>query len=108
MPIIIGVKFRSNSRNYYFDPNGIEFEQDDGVIVETSRGMEFGKVVIPNKDIELKWNVPELKKIIRKATDKDKEQLAKIEELNKQAYNQALPKIAELNPDMRTFNQRRT
>lgn len=101
MPVIIGVKFRSNSKSYYFDPCDVEFKQDDGVIVETSRGVEFGKVVIPNKEVGLKEGGPELKKIIRKATDKDIEQLAKIEGLNKQAYNQALPKIAELNPDMK-------
>jgi len=111
MPIIIGVKFKSGSKCYYFDPKEIEFQVDDGVIVETARGVEYGKVTIANKELDAKDTVQPLKPVIRKATEEDEKQLVKIAELNKQAYNQALPKIAELNPEMKlveteyTFDQ---
>ena len=57
---------------YYFDPTGIDFEKEDGVIVETARGTEFGKVVSSPHAVLDSLIVQPLKPIIRKATDLDK------------------------------------
>lgn len=69
--IIIGVRFKTGNKIYYFNPCGIEFCEGDGVIVETSRGTEFGRCVIGNRDVPDKDIVQPLKDVIRKATDVD-------------------------------------
>jgi cell fate regulator YaaT (PSP1 superfamily) len=71
MVTIIGVKFKTSAKAYYFDPKGIAFDENDGVIVETSRGIEFGLVTIANKDVAESEIVPPLKPILRKATEED-------------------------------------
>ena len=69
MAIIVGVKFRNSNKVYYFDPMGIEFAEGDGVIVETARGLEYGTVSIPNREVEEKEVVSPLKPVVRKATE---------------------------------------
>ena len=59
MAIIVGIKFRSGNKIYYFDPKNIQFNEGDGVIVETARGQEFGVVSITNKEVEEKDIVDE-------------------------------------------------
>jgi len=49
---VIGVRFRTAGKVYYFDPTEIEFKRGDHVIVETARGVEYGTVVLPNMKIE--------------------------------------------------------
>ena len=71
MTEIIGVRFKSAGKVYYFSPGEIKAENGDMVIVETARGVECGEVVMPNRQVEDdKITVP-LKSIIRKATPAD-------------------------------------
>ena len=51
LPKVIGVRFRRAGKIYYFDPGHLELDTGQDVIVETSRGLEFGEVVQPNKDV---------------------------------------------------------
>ena len=74
MAIVVGIKFRTGQKIYYFDPNGIEFKEGDNAVVETARGVEFGKVVFGNKEVKESETVQPLKPVIRKATPKDIEQ----------------------------------
>lgn len=71
MALIVGVKFKDGGKIYYFSPKDIQFEDGEGVIIETVRGIEYGIVAIPNKIVEDKEIVPPLKEVIRKATDED-------------------------------------
>lgn len=71
MAIIVGIKFRNGNKVYYFDPQGISFDEGDGAIVETARGQEFGTVSITNKEVDEKDIVSPLKPVIRKATPDD-------------------------------------
>ena len=71
MPKIVGVRFKDIGKIYYFSPNDIQFEVGDGVIVETVRGVEFGKVALAVREVEESALVSPLKPVIRKATDKD-------------------------------------
>ena len=48
---IIGVRFKSGGKVYYFNPNGLSAKKDEFVVVETARGIEMGKVVIEEKEI---------------------------------------------------------
>ena len=65
MATIIGVKFRTAQKIYYFDPDGIQFEEHDGVIVETIHGLEYGEVVLDNREVDESELVAPLKKVIR-------------------------------------------
>ena len=51
MTTIIGVRFKSNGKMYYFDPQGLEIAPGTGVIVETARGVEYGDCVQGNTDV---------------------------------------------------------
>lgn len=77
MAIIVGIKFKGSNKVYYFDPQDIEFAEGDGVIIETTRGQEYGTVALPNREVEEKEVVSPLKPVIRKATAEDERQLKK-------------------------------
>lgn len=90
---IVGIKFKNSCKVYYFNPEKIVFAEGDGAIVETARGMEFGNVVIANKEVDDKEVVMPLKPVIRKATDADYTQLAKNQEMKAEAIRIAQEKI---------------
>lgn len=69
---VVGVRFKKAGKIYYFDPNGFDIHVDDFVIVETIRGIEYGKVVVSKKQIGEHDIVLPLKKVIRKADEKDR------------------------------------
>ncbi len=71
MKEIISVKFKENGRAYSFDPAGIKAEQGEYVIVETQNGIEIGTVSAANHEVPKEAIVKPLKKVIRKATEKD-------------------------------------
>ncbi len=68
---VCGVRFKEVGKVYHFSPAGNELKNGDKVIVETSRGIEFGEVVIEHKEIDEKNMSSPLKNVIRKATDSD-------------------------------------
>lgn len=71
MKIVVGVKFRSSNKVYFFDPIEIAFNVGEGVIVETARGQEYGIIATSNHEVEDREVVGQLKPVIRKATQKD-------------------------------------
>ena len=68
---VIGIRFKDGGKTYYFDANGCAGTLSDFAIVETSRGVEFGKVCQANKIVSKDDIVPPLRPVIRIATDKD-------------------------------------
>lgn len=68
---VVGIKFKNSGKTYYFSPNDIEFEVDDGVICETARGVEYGKVVLANCEVDDSEIVAPLKNVSRKANFED-------------------------------------
>ncbi|MCD7848122.1 MAG: stage 0 sporulation family protein [Oscillospiraceae bacterium] len=75
MTEIIGVRFKSVGKVYYFSPDGADIPVGTKVIVETARGVECGNVVLANKMVEDSEIVPPLKTIIRIATEDDFKQI---------------------------------
>ncbi|NLI54103.1 MAG: hypothetical protein GX417_07225 [Clostridiales bacterium] len=68
---VIGVRFKSSGRIYYFDPLEFEFSEGDGVIVETARGQEYGEVAQVAMEVEETMIVSPLKPVVRPATEQD-------------------------------------
>ena len=101
MAIIVGIKFRSGNKIYYFDPKNIQFNEGDGVIVETARGQEFGTVSITNKEVEEKDIVTPLKPVIRKATADDLKRVEKNLQDKEHALKVIREKVAEMGIQMK-------
>lgn len=82
----LGIRFRTSGKIYYFKSNDDTIELNDGCIVETMRGIEYGKVV--KKDIEVDETTLKtpLRTIIRKATEKDLETHQKNKDKEKDAF----------------------
>lgn len=68
---IIGIRFRSSGKMYYFDPKGIRAKKGDCAIVETARGPEFGDVCLGNSMVRKQEIVSQLRPLIRLATEED-------------------------------------
>lgn len=68
---VIGIRFKDGGKTYYFEPNGNVAKHTDYAVVETSRGLEFGKVACVNKMVDEGELVPPLRPVIRIATQKD-------------------------------------
>ncbi|MGM0409924.1 MAG: PSP1 domain-containing protein [Bacillota bacterium] len=93
METVIGVSFKKAGKIYYFDPDGIEVNNGEYVIVETARGVEIGEVVVEKKEVKEDDIVSPLKNVIRKATMKDKARDERNRELEEEAYDICLEKI---------------
>ena len=101
---VVGVRFKQVGKIYYFAPDGLTIEQGTNVIVETSRGVEFGKVEIANRHVTEDQVVPPLKKVMRIATEADAIQEAKNKEREKEAFGTCLKKIEEHGLDMKLID----
>jgi len=90
---VVGVRFRTAGKIYYFDPLDFTIETDQHVIVETARGVEFGTVVIANKEVLQENIIQPLKPIIRIATPDDEAIEEKNKSKEKDAFFICLEKI---------------
>ena len=77
MVTVVGVRFKQAGKVYYFDPGGFELSKGDRVIVETSRGIEYGEIVTGPKDVREEDIITQLKDVIRKVTPEDEAVIAK-------------------------------
>jgi len=104
MKEVIGVRFRDNGKIYFFDPLRFNVEVGEYVIVETARGVEYGKVVLGRREIDEKKMNSAIKPIIRIAEDKDHKKYEDNKEKNKKAYNICLEKIAKHKLEMKLID----
>ena len=101
---VIGVRFRTAGKIYFFDPEKNEVHRADHVIVETARGMEYGTVVGDPMEVSEDQIVAPLKPIIRVATKADDEKTAKNKEKEKEAFKICLEKIAKHGLEMKLID----
>ncbi len=101
---VVGVRFRTAGKIYFFDPVRFEIQKGDCVIVETARGIEFGTVVGEITEVEEDKVVQPLKPVLRIATDRDKEQEAANRQKEREAYQVCLEKIREHNLEMKLID----
>ena len=101
---IIGIRFRTAGKVYYFDPLDFDIKKGDHVIVETARGIEYGTVVGDIKELEEeKINQP-LKPVIRIAKERDDRQQADNKIKEKEAFQICLEKIKKHNLEMKLID----
>jgi cell fate regulator YaaT (PSP1 superfamily) len=98
---VIGVRFKKAGKIYYFDPGDLSIQKDDYVIVETVRGVEFGKAVIARKQVEDHDVVLPLKKVVRIADQKDRMIVDENKQAAKEAYEVCNGKVIEHQLDMK-------
>lgn len=104
MANIIGVRFRRAGKIYFFDPDGKQVQRGEHVIVETSMGMEYGEVVISNRQLPQEKIVAPLKKIIRVANYQDEKQNEENKKQEKEAFKICEKKIKEHGLDMKLMD----
>ena len=93
MTKVIGVRFRTAGKIYFFSPGEFEIKQGDHVIVETARGIEYGRVVSAPKEVDDDSVVQPLKSVIRIATEQDEKTVEKNRQKEKEAFKICQEKI---------------
>lgn len=86
MAEVIGVRFKNVGKVYYFDPVGLQLEIGENVIVETTRGVECGTVVLKNREVRPEEIVAPLKPVMRVATEQDLAAVGKNRQKEKEAF----------------------
>ena len=101
---VIGVRFRTAGKIYFFDPLEFEIKRGDHVIVETARGVEYGTVVCDPKEVEEDQVIQPLKPVLRVATEKDDEQEKNNKAKEREAFKICLEKIRKHELDMKLID----
>ncbi|MCR4435008.1 MAG: stage 0 sporulation family protein [Clostridiales bacterium] len=101
---VVGVRFKKAGKIYYFDPGDFNIAKGSHVIVETVRGIEFGQVVVSNREVPDEEIVAPLKKVIRIATNEDEQHAEENSKREKEAFNIYLQKVKDHNLDMKLID----
>lgn len=104
MTTVIGVRFRTAGKIYYFDPAGLKIKTGEHVIVETARGIEYGYVVLGNREVDESKVVPPLKPVIRMATAEDEAVETRNKGKEKEAFRICQEKIKKHNLEMKLID----
>ncbi|HEX6593282.1 MAG TPA: stage 0 sporulation family protein [Bacillota bacterium] len=97
---VVGIRFKKAGKIYYFDPADHDITKGNYVIVETIRGIEFGKVVIANRRVDEEDVVLPLKKVMRIAGKNDQSKVIENQEQAEQAFHMCEKKITEHHLEM--------
>ena len=101
---VIGVRFRTAGKIYFFDPLKFDVKRGDHVIVETARGIEYGTVVGDPKKVEDDKVIQPLKPVLRVATARDTEQENANKQKEREAFKICLEKIKKHKLDMKLID----
>ena len=104
MTTVIGVRFRTAGKIYYFDPQKLNIKKGQHVIVETARGIEYGTVVIGCREVDDSRVIQPLKPVIRIATKEDDGIEARNREKEKDAFRICLEKIKKHGLEMKLID----
>ena len=104
MTRVIGVRFRTAGKIYFFDPGELEIKRGSHVIVETARGIEYGTVVAPAYDVEDEKVVKPIKTVIRIANEVDENQEKENRVKEKEAFKVCQEKIRKHGLDMKLID----
>lgn len=98
---VVGVRFKKAGKIYYFDPGDFLLEKGQYVIVETARGVEYGKIVVPMKQVGENDVVLPLKQVLRPADERDRIQVDENRQESQRAFELASTKISEHKLEMK-------
>lgn len=101
---VIGVRFRTAGKIYFFDPGKLKISRNDHVIVETARGIEYGTVVGRPREVPPDKVIQPLKPVLRIATERDDEQEANNKKKEKEAFKICLEKIKKHGLEMKLID----
>lgn len=101
---VIGVRFRTAGKIYFFDPGKLKINRNDHVIVETARGIEYGTVVGSPREVPTDKVIQPLKPVLRIATERDDEQEANNKKKEKEAFKICLEKIKKHGLEMKLID----
>ena len=101
MTEVISVKFKDGGKNYYFDPAGQKVKEGDRIIVEMQSGRELGVVSAANHSVEDEQIVPPLRKMLRKANEKDFKKIEENKKKEAEAFRICEKMIAEHKLEMK-------
>ncbi len=104
MITVIGVRFRSAGKIYYFSPGKLQIKNGDKVIVETARGLEFGHVVLGNREVADNKVIQPLKPVIRMATAEDVNRQQNNAKKEKEAFRICQEKIRKHELEMKLID----
>ena len=98
---VVGVRFKKAGKIYYFDPAKYELTEGQYIIVETARGIEYGKVVVSVREVQEDAIVLPLKQVVRPASNKDSLQVEENKKESLRAFDAATEKIKEHKLEMK-------
>ena len=104
MTKVIGVRFRTAGKIYFFAPGKFNIKRGDHVIVETARGVEYGRVVSGTKEVKDEEVVQPLKPVIRVATEQDRKTVEKNRQKEKEAFKICQEKIRKHRLEMKLID----
>ena len=97
---VIGVRFKSAGKIYYFDPGQTAYQKGEFVIVETVRGKEMGEVMLKNRQVPDEHAKTPLRPVLRRATAEDFKRAEGIREKERRAFSVCVDKIRQHKLDM--------
>ncbi len=100
MKNIVGIRFKKPGKIYFFDPDELEINKLDKVVVETAMGQELGEVVISKREVPEESLTAPLKKVVRIATPKDLKHQEENQKKEEEAFKICEEKIKKYKLDM--------
>ena len=101
---IVGVRFRSAGKVYYFDPKDLQLRMGDHVIAETSKGLDYGIVSTCMKMVDEELVQQPLRALVRQTTPEDEERIEALKGKEKEALKVCREKAREHELDMKMVN----
>ena len=105
---VVGIRFKSTGKTYYFDPSGITLRKGEHAIVETARGLEYGEVALANSQVSESDIVPPLRPVVRIATEADKAHNIENKKKEDQAFVLCNERISAHKLDMKLIDAQYT
>ena len=105
---VVGIRFKSSGKTYYFDPNGITVSKGMAAIVDTARGLEYGEVSLANTKVSESDIVPPLRQLIRIATEADTKRHLENKKKEESAFVTCNERIAAHKLDMKLIEAQYT
>ncbi len=105
---VVGIRFKSTGKTYYFAPSGITAKKGMSAIVETARGLEYGDISLANTLVSESDIVPPLRPIVRIATEADKAHNLENKQKEQEAFVTCNERILAHNLDMKLIDAQYT